>query len=275
MSPMLVCKTELESPAWRTGMIEALTMGHSLADCGELRGGRLYLALLRRFTQLAPPAYRTYRRSYMQLGDAHRIFPERLSFWQWRTCGAGVVETAGLDSLLGCATGSQAARVRCTLLLTTEDWDEGLSQAPYACGCTCDLAPNEIDGQIDGYQLCARLMYDENLDGDRYLDAVAAYLEALWPADYRYYRSRYAACAREACYSHPDSRLKDVGPRLEYRLWSVFVRELHAEIRRCRRAGVESSRNLCELSRRLLWHPGEPLPVVDWTPPELLAGSCC
>jgi hypothetical protein len=79
MGPMLVCNTEFESPAWRLGIIDALTMGHSLAGCRGLRGGHLYLALPRRFTQLAPPAYCRYRRIYAQLRDAHRMFPERLS----------------------------------------------------------------------------------------------------------------------------------------------------------------------------------------------------
>ena len=273
---MLVCKTELESSAWRLGMIDALTVGHSLADYWGLRSGRLYLALLRRFTQLAPPAYRRYRQIHAQLADAHRIYPEWLSSWQWCACAAGLTATDSLDALPGCATRAQAARVRRTLLLIAENLDEVPFEPLCACGHTCNLVPDEIDGQIDGYQLCARLMYDEGLDGDRYIETVAEYLDALWPADYRRYRCRYAAYVRGACKAHPGNTLGDVEPQLEYRLWSMLVCELHAEVRRCRCAGVESSRSRYELSCRLLCHPGEPPPVLDWKPPPgLLAGSCC
>jgi hypothetical protein len=279
MSPMLVCKTELESSAWRHGMIEALTMGHALADCGGLRGGRLYLALLRRFTRLAPPAYRRYRRIHAQLEDAHRIYPEWLSFWQWRTYAADLIETARLDTLLGRASRGQAARLRRTLLLTTvttENLDEESPQASHACGDTCDLAPNEIDGQIDGYLLCARLVYDEGLDGEHFVGAIAEYLEVLWPADYRRYRCRYAQRACQTRNSHPESRWEDGGACLGYRLWSVLVCDLHAEIRRCQCAGIEASRSRCELSCRLLCRPGEPPPVLEWTPPpELQAELLC
>jgi hypothetical protein len=277
MSPMLVCRTELESPAWRLGMIDALTMGHSRADCEGLRGGRLYLTLLRRFTELAPPAYRRYRRIQTLLGDAYRIYPERLSFWQWRTCAVGLTETTSLDTLLGRATLDRTARVRHSLLFTTsatENLDEDLSEASHACGHVCDPVPNEIDGQIDGYLLCARLMYDDGLDGERFVDAIAEYLEVLWPADYRRYRCRYAQHICQARMSHPESRWEDIGPCLEYRLWSVLVGELHAEVGHCRRAGVKPSRTQWDLRRILLCQPGEPLPVLDWTlPPAVLARS--
>ena len=119
-------------------------------------------------------------------------------------------------------------------------------------------------------------MYDKGLDGDHFVGAIIEYLDAFWPEDYRRYRYRYAQHARQARISRTNNRFEDVGPRLEYRPWSILVCELHDEIRRCRCAGVKSSHKRLELSRRLLCHPGEPLPVLDWTaPPKLLAELSC
>jgi hypothetical protein len=273
---MLACKTELDSPAWRQGMVDALSVGCSLADRAGLRGGCLYFALLRRFTQLAPLAYRSYRRAHAILDDTHRIYPEQLSFWQWRTCAVDLADRINVSALVGCAAGDQVAQLRRVLLLTGGEMDEAASRSLVGNSHVCALVPDETDGQIDGYQLCCRLMYDKGLDGERFVGATIEYLFALWPEDYRRYRYRYAQHARQARVSRTETRFEDVGLRLEYRLWSALVCELHDEIRRCRRAGVKPSHKQRELSRHLLCHPGEPLPVLDWTaPPKLLAELSC
>lgn len=270
---MLACKTELYSAAWRHGMIDALTTGISLADSMGLRGSRLYLALLRRFTHLTPLAYRRYRRTYTLLGDAYHIYPEWLSFWQWRTRTADLAERVNLSALLNCPPGDQVVQLRRTLLLTGGDPNEGAHSSPAAHGVA---APNETDGQIDGYQLCCRLMYADVLDGNCFVDAVIEYLDALWPEDYRRYRYRHAQLARQARLSQAEGRLDEPGPRLEYRHWSSLVRELHDELRCCRHAGSKANRRQRELGRLLLYQPCERPPVLDWTiPPKLQVELSC
>ena len=129
---MLACKTELDSPAWRQGMIDALRVGYSLADRTGLRGGCLYFALLRRFTQLAPLAYRSYRRAHAFLDDAYCGYPERLTFWQWRTCALDLADRVTVGALFGCAPGSQVAQLRRALLLTGGEMDE--DRLPFVGG---------------------------------------------------------------------------------------------------------------------------------------------
>jgi hypothetical protein len=273
---MLACKTELYSAAWRQGMIDALTTGVSLVDASGLRGSRLYLALLRRFTHLAPPAYQRYRRTYALLGDAYHIYPERLGFWQWRTRAVDLAERVNLSALLSCPPGDQAVQLRRTLLLTGGDPNAGTYSSLATHGHACVALPNETDGQIDGYQLCCRLMYEDVLDGDCFVDAVIEYLDAFWPEDYRRYRYRYAQLARQACLSQVEGRLDEQGLRLEYRHWSSLVGELHDEIRRCRHAGSKASRRQRELSRLLLCQPRELPPGLDWTvPPKLQVELSC
>lgn len=268
---MLACKTELHSPAWRQGMIDALTSGCSLADYAGLRGGCLYHALLHRFTHLAPVAYRRYLRAHALVGNIDRIYPKRLSFWQWRTCSYDLVERISLSSMLGCAMGEQPVQLRSSLLLTGEE-NEAASHTQVAYGHACG-PPDETDGQIDGYELCCRLMYDERLDGDGFVGAVIEYLDAFWPEDYRRYRYRYAQLARQARIAQTLSGADGLGLRLEYRHWSALVCQLQDEIRRSRCAGVKSSSKRRELSRQLLCQPSEPPPVLDWTAPPLLLGT--
>lgn len=273
---MLACKTELHSTAWRQGMIDALTTGVSLAGASGLRGSQLYLALLRRFTHLTPLAYRRYRRTYALLGDAYHLYPERLSFWQWRTRAVDLAERVNLSALLNCPPGDQVVQLRCTLLLTVGDPAEGAYNSLAAHGYAGVAAPNETDGQIDGYHLCCRLMYEDVLDGDCFVDAVIEYLDAFWPEDYRRYRYRHAQLARQARLSRAEGSFDEPGPRLEYRHWSSLVGELHDEIRRCRHAGSKASRRQRELGRLLLCQPCERPPVLDWTvPPKLQVERSC
>lgn len=176
------------------------------------------------------------------------------------------------SALLGHTPGNQLVPLRRALLLTSGEPDEAACDALLARDYACSLAPDETDGQIDGYELCCQLMYDEGLDGDSLVGAIIEYLDALWPEDYRRYRYRYAQLARQARISRAENKAQELGPRLDYRAWSTLVCELHAEIRHRRHAGVKTSREQCELSGRLLCQPYEPLPVLNWTvPPKLQA----
>jgi hypothetical protein len=263
--------TEVASPAWRDGMIEALTGGCSLAVEEGLHGSALLRAVIQRFNRLTPAAYHTYAGAYLHQGELYGVTPKMLSFWQWRYLAADLAEIVQVAELLGCEGGFLEEEARGALLLTAS----APSTAPFASllefsagTCLDDLAPSFADGLVDGYNLCWQLLYDGGLNGDEYTETLLTYLDAFWPEDYRLYRSRYEhfqrSVPRATATAH---RSLQVDRPLPFRAWSDAARELAAEIDRCTAAGMLLSRKRVEVSRVLLCQPGDPAPSLDWTLP--------
>jgi hypothetical protein len=124
---MLACITEIESPAWRAGMIEGLTRCHALAASEGLRGPDLLRTVVRRFNALTPLAYHAYCTAYLHQGCLYGVMPKMLSFWQWRYLASDLAEIAQVTALLGCASGLQEEEARAALLLD----DAVPGNAPY------------------------------------------------------------------------------------------------------------------------------------------------
>jgi hypothetical protein len=277
---MLACITEVESRAWRDGMIEGLTRGYALAADDGLRGNGILRTVMQRFNQLTPPAYHSYITAYLhQDCIKYGIIPKMLSFWQWRTLASDLAEIAQVAELLGCTTGFRAEEVRCALLLHAIPGAEAEPDAaPYQSlldhGGPADPEPHYLDGLVDAYNLCWQVVHDWGHDGVEYCDAVREYLEAFWPEDYMLYRQR---CNRDRRPSPAIPRapifapsVPRLGAGLEYGPWSALVDELAAEIERCTAAGASLSRKRIDLSCRLLCRVDEPAPSLDWTlPPKL------
>jgi len=270
---MLACITEIESPAWRAGMIEGLTRCHALAASEGLRGPDLLRTVVRRFNALTPLAYHAYCTAYLHQGCLYGVMPKMLSFWQWRYLAGDLAEIAQVTALLGCASGLQEEEARASLLLD----DAVPGNAPYQSlldhGGPAGTAPHYLDGLVDAYSLCWEFQYDYLLDGDILVAEVLEYLDIFWPDDYKLYRARSGDdhCAAplflRTLVGHSSPQLC---PPLEYGLWCALVGELAAEIERCTAAGALFSRKRVDLSRRLLCRVDEPPASLDWAPPPRL-----
>lgn len=252
---MLACITEVQSPAWRAGMIEGLTRCHALAACDGLRGPNLLRTVIRRFHDLTPPAYHAYSTAYLHQGCLYGVVPKMLSFWQWRYLAADLAEIVQVAELLGCAPGRQEEEARTALLLDDGVPGTGPYQSLLDHGGPSGSDPHYVDGLVDAYNLCWEFQHDCLLDGDDYIAEALVYLGDFWPDDYKLYRERSSS---QPC------------PALEYGPWSALVGELATEIERCTAAGAPYTRKRVELSRRLLCRVDEPAPSLDWTlPPRL------
>jgi hypothetical protein len=273
---MLACITEIQSPAWRAGMIEGLTRCHALAAGEGLRGAELLRPVIRRFNELTPPAYHAYCTAYLHQSYCG-VMPKMLSFWQWRYLAIDLYEIVQVAELLGCGQGRLEEEARAALLLD----DAVPGREPYQSllnhGGPVGIDPQYHDGLVDAYNLCWEFQYDCSLDGDEYIAEVLAYLDAFWPDDYKIYRNRSGQDGCDGKRTAPLASLVLVGrsgsqpcPPLEYGPWSALVDELAAEIARCTAAGAPFSRKRVELSRRLLCRVDEPAPSLDWTLPAKL-----
>lgn len=274
---MLACITEIQSPAWRAGMIEGLTRCHALAAGEGLRGRALLRTVIRRFNELTPPAYHAYCTAYLHQGCLYGVPPKMLSFWQWRYLAADLAEIVQAAELLDCAASRLEEEARSALLLD----DAVAGSAPYqsllAHGGPTGTEPQYHDGLVDAYNLCWEFQHDCCMDGNDYIAEVLAYLDAFWPDDYKLYCERSGQDGHGGTHTAPLASLALVGrrgpqpcPPLEYGLWSALAGELAAEIERCTAAGAPFSRKRVELSRRLLCRVDEPAPSPAWTlPPKL------
>lgn len=262
---MFASITELESPHWREGMIDGLSVGYSLATGNGLRGRRLHFALLRRFIQLAPRCYRRYLRAYSRLKSSHDSNTPLLSFWQWRSDAANLAELVLVGRMFDWPPGGKVDAFRRILLLDAGKPSDGPYNSLRAHSCPLDPAPQRHDGLIDGYRLCSKLARDESLHASSFVDSVIEYMDALWPEDYRRYRYRYIRNVRATRTELAGYRSTDLGPRLNYAAWSTAVHELHDEVSRCQITGKAVSPRSLDLTRRLLCEPGEPLPTLAWT----------
>ncbi len=266
---MLACIIEIESRAWRDGMIEGLTRGHALAAKDGLGGEALRTAITQRFNELTPPAYHSYIDAYQHQGYVPGVHIKLLSFWQWRTLAADLAEIAAVTELLGCTAGFQEEEARCALLLD----DSVPGYVPYQSlvdhGGPADPAPHFLDGLIDGYNLCWQFLHDDRDSDEQYVESVMEYLDAFWPEDYKLYRYHYERLRR------PSPSASAAGNRrqqalLEYGPWSGLANDLAAEIERCTAAGEVLSRKWIALSRRLLLKVEEPAPSLEWSiPPRI------
>lgn len=273
---MLACFTEVDSTAWREGMIAGLTRGYALAIKG-LRGKDLLRVLIRRFNELTPPAYHAYVRAYLHQRDLYGVSPKMLSFWQWRYLAADLDEIVRVAELLGCDGGLQEEEARAALLLSPDV----ASPAPYASlvdhgGPTLNDPhhPHHLDGLVDAYNLCWQFVYEGGLDGDAYCGKILEYLDLFVPEDYKLYCERFYRLAQSLpayAVAKPVAELaQGMRPTLTYRVWAALARELAVEIDRCTAAGAILSRKRVELSRLLLCAVNEPAPSLEWTLPPAL-----
>ncbi len=148
---MLACRTEVASAAWRSGMIEGLSRGLALVAEEDLGDKALVHALVKRFNQLTPAAYRRYVQAYLHQGELYGIAPKLLSFWQWRYIAADLAEIVTVADLLGCAPGFWEEEARGALLLDDATPSSGPYQSLLQHGGPYHPEPHFHDGLVDAY----------------------------------------------------------------------------------------------------------------------------
>jgi hypothetical protein len=272
VNQLLACIDEVQTSAWREGMIAGLSECLHFYTQGRLRRHRLYRAIEELSAQQTPTPYRHYLRVYSRQPFVDGIALKAVSHWQWRTCAIELAELLTAAELLDCPGGRREEEVRSVLLLA----DDEPSTAPYsalvAAGLPTDQQPLFLDGHVDGLLRSAETLISCDYDAADFATAMLRDLNNLWPYDYVVYRDRAARLAR-AGESHEGEAAKPAEGRstkmLGYPEWCAAVRSLHD----AQTAAPSQQRPLAilhELAGLLLLGPNHRIPTFAWSlSPEL------
>jgi hypothetical protein len=277
VNQLLACIDEVQTSAWREGMIAGISECLHLCTQKGLRRHRLYRAIEELSAQQTPAPYRHYLRVYSRQPFVDGIALKAVSHWQWRTCAIELAELLTAAELLDCPGGRREEELRSVLLLA----DDEPSTAPYAAvlagGLPTDPQPLFLDGHVDGLLRSTETLISCDYDAADFAAAMLRDLNNLWPNDYVTYRARAARRAaaeknqdRETA-EPPTAQAADRKTNiLAYPDWCAAVRSLHD----AQTAAPSQQRPLAilhELAGLLLLGPNDRIPTFAWSLSQELA----